>query len=75
MSEPAFALNSLQVQVVAGFLEQMRAQGYDVADPVETPKNVAFLALRAGYSMITCGNMADYVAWKIAKESAWEPSS
>ena len=42
MSEPAFALNKLQVQVVAGFLEQMRAQGHDVAGPVETPKKSEF---------------------------------
>ena len=55
------ALTVLQVAAVDGFLQQMAMMGVAVDDPEETPRNIVYLALCAGYSMAVAGAMGDYV--------------
>ncbi|MFN8469590.1 MAG: hypothetical protein U0X20_28810 [Caldilineaceae bacterium] len=69
MEAPAPNLTQLQVAAVEGFLQQMAMMGVAPDDPDETPKNIAYLALCAGYSMVVAGAMGDYVAAKLQQES------
>ena len=75
MSASTFELNDLQRAAVDGFLQQMAIMGVAPDDPEETPKNVAYLALCAGYSLAVAGAMGDYVAHVLAQEGAQESTT
>ena len=49
------SLTQLQVAAVEGFLAQLELMGYDVATRWRRPKNIAYIALCAGYSIVVAG--------------------